>query len=188
MKSPESRVNLHDFDPKVGMTRGASKLKEICWYLVKMVFFLSAFPFPSAWKAVLLRLFGAKVNRYLVIKPRVNIHFPWKLSIGEAVWLGEEVCILNFEPISIGNNVCISQRAFICGGNHNYKISTMEYKNGPVILKDGCWIGAGCFIGPGITIGVDTVVCAGAVVSQSLDDNGIYKGNPVVFVKERWNL
>lgn len=92
-----------------------------------MLFFLLAFPFPSSLKVKILKLFGAKIGVGLVIKPRVNIHFPWKLIIGDDVWIGGEVFILNFELLTIGNNVCVSQRAFLCGGNHNFKIPSMLY-------------------------------------------------------------
>ena len=181
-----SKVKLHLFDATIGLIRGASKRKEIIWYVCKMVFFLTAFPFPSSLKVKILRLFGAKIGVGTVIKPRVNIHFPWKLIIGDHVWIGEEVFILNFETLTIGNNVCISQRAFLCGGNHDYKIESMPYRNGPITLEDGCWVGANCFIGANVTIGVDTVVTVGSVVSKSLLPNGIYSGVPAQFIKKRW--
>ena len=182
-----SAVRLRDFDSSRGFDRGAGSLKMMAWYLVKMLFFLTAFPFPNGWKATLLKWFGAKIGKGLIIKPRVNIHLPWKLVIGDDVWLGEEVFVLNFEKISIGANVCISQRAFLCGGNHDFRDPSMPYRNAPIILMDGCWVGASCFVGPGVTIGVDSVVTAGSVVTKSLDANGIFKGNPAVFVKNRNN-
>ncbi|WPV00230.1 WcaF family extracellular polysaccharide biosynthesis acetyltransferase [Mucilaginibacter sp. cycad4] len=181
-----SKVRLKDFDNSVGLDRGAGKLKNITWYLVKMVFFLNAFPFPNSLKCFLLRSFGARVGTGVVIKPRVNIHMPWKLEVGSDVWIGEEAFILNFEKINIGNNVCVSQRAFLCGGNHDFRTPSMPYRNGPITLADGSWVGAGVFVGPGVTIGTDTVVTAGSVVTSNLGDNGIYKGNPPVYVKPRW--
>jgi len=181
-----SKVNLREFNASDGFDRGAGMFKFLSWYLVKVLFFLSAFPFPNRMKASLLRLFGAEVGRGLIIKPRVNIHFPWKLRIGDDVWVGEEACLLNFERISIGNNVCISQRAFLCGGNHDFKDPAMSYRNGPIILNDGCWIGASCFVGPGVTVGTDTVLTAGSVVTTDVKSGGIYKGNPLFYVKERW--
>lgn len=184
----ESRVRLKDFDKSIGFNREASTIKVIAWYIVKILFFLTAFPFPCAFKIALLRLFGAKVGDGLVIKPRVNIHYPWKLDIGKDVWIGEEVFILNFEKMTIGDNVCISQRAFLCGGNHDYRVPSMPYRNAPIVLEDGCWVGAACFIGPGVTIGLDTVVSAGSVVTKSLEPNGIYKGNPAVYIKPRQNV
>jgi putative colanic acid biosynthesis acetyltransferase WcaF len=181
-----SHVRLNEFNAKMGLDRKAGKLKELSWYLIKMVIFLSAFPYPKSFKVWLLRLFGANVGKDVVIKPRVNIHFPWKLVIGDHVWIGEEVFILNFETISIGNHVCISQRAMLCGGNHNYKEPSMPYRNGPITLQDGCWIGACSFIGPNVTVGIDTVVSACSVVTKDLDSNGIYSGNPAIFQKNRW--
>jgi putative colanic acid biosynthesis acetyltransferase WcaF len=181
-----SRVNLKLFDPKLGLNRGSSKLKEIAWYLIKISFFLAAFPFPSSFKIYLLKLFGAKIGTGVIIKPRVNIHFPWKLEVGNDVWIGEEALILNFEKVVIGNNVCISQRSFLCGGNHDYRIPSMPYRNKPIILKDGCWIGACSFIGPGVTIGVDTVVIVGSVVTSDLESNIVCRKNPPEFSKTRW--
>lgn len=182
----QSRVRLNEFTT-AGFDRGAGKLKEVVWYLVKMVFFLSAFPFPGSIKTALLKLFGAKIGSRVNIKPRVNIHFPWKLEIGNDVWIGEEVFILNFEKTYIGNNACISQRAFLCGGNHDFKQPSMPYRNGPINVLDGAWVGASCFVGPGVTIGTDSVVTAGSIVTANLAANGIYRGNPATFVKARWN-
>ncbi|MHA4894187.1 WcaF family extracellular polysaccharide biosynthesis acetyltransferase [Pedobacter sp. PWIIR3] len=181
-----SKVNLGRFDSFIGLDRGAGKLKEILWYFIKMIFFLTAFPYPSSIKRILLKIFGATIGHGVVIKPRVNIHMPWKLIIGNDVWIGEEAFILNFETIVIGNDVCVSQRAFLCGGNHDYRDPTMPYRNGPIILEDGCWVGASCFVGPDVKIGIDTVVSAGSIVTKSLAGNGIYKGNPAEYIKPRW--
>lgn len=181
-----SKVRLSEFDSSIGLNRGVLKSTEMLWYLVKIIFFLSSFPFPSQFKVMLLKLFGAKVGKGVVIKPRVNIHFPWKLIIGNDVWIGEEAFLLNFENLTIGDNVCISQRAFLCGGNHDYKTPSMLYRNGTITLENGCWIGASVFVAPNVTIGVDTVVSAGSVVSQNLEGNGIYRGNPVQLIKKRW--
>lgn len=181
-----SKVRLEEFDSQIGLDRGAGKLKEMAWYIIKVFFFLTALPYPSSLKTRLLRLFGAKVGRGVIIKPRVNIHFPWKLIIGNNVWIGEEVFILNFEQLLIGNDVCLSQRAFLCGGNHDYRKVNMPYRNGPINLGNGVWVGANCFIGPNLSIGEDSVISAGSVVTKDLDGNGIYKGNPTEFISKRW--
>jgi putative colanic acid biosynthesis acetyltransferase WcaF len=184
--SHNSKVNLAGFDSSIGLDREAGKLKEIGWYFIKMIFFLSAMPYPSSLKCSLLRLFGARIGDGVVIKPRVNIHFPWKLIIGNHVWIGEEVFLLNFERLTIGDHVCVSQRAFLCGGNHDFRIPEMPYRNGPITLMDGCWVGASVFISPGVVVGTDTVITAGSVVTANLEPNGIYKGNPLIYIKQRW--
>ena len=180
--SPEAapRVRLDTFDPKLGLVRGRSSLVEAIWYFTRRVFFTTSFPWPSGMKSVLLRLFGAKVGRGVVIKPRVAIHFPWKLSIGDHTWIGEEAWILNFEPVKIGSHACISQRAFLCGGNHDYRSGDFRYRNAPISVGDGAWIGAQAFVAPGVEIGRECVVCAGSVATGSLPAGMICSGNPCV--------
>src|SRR5687767_5823007 len=86
-----------------------SSLKRILWHYTNMVFFKSGvFPFYRL-KVFLLILFGAKVGKKVLIKPFVNIKYPWFLIIKDFVWIGENVWIDNLADVSIGNNVCISQ-------------------------------------------------------------------------------
>jgi len=181
-----TKVRNDLFDAAKGLDRGRPKPVEAVWYLLKCAFFLSPLPFPSRLKCALLRAFGARVGRGVVLKPRINIHFPWKLSIGDHVWIGEEVFILNLEPVTIGAHCCISQRAFICTGNHDYRRPDMAYRSQPIVIEDGAWVGAQVFVSPGVTIGTDAVVAAGSVVTRSLPAEMVCSGNPCVPVKPRW--
>lgn len=169
-----TRVRLDQFNPANGLDRGRGRLVEMAWYLVKMFFFLSAFPWPSRLKSALLRLFGASVGKGCVIKPRVNIHLPWKLVLGDHCWIGEEAYLLNLEPIVVGSHVCISQRAFLCTGNHDYRDPAFAYRNAAISVGDGAWIGAASFVGPGASVGQETVVTAGAIVSGNLAPGMVY--------------
>jgi putative colanic acid biosynthesis acetyltransferase WcaF len=130
-------------------------------------------------------MFGAKIGKGVVIKPQVKVTFPWKLEVGNHVWLGEECWLLNLERIVIGNHVCISQRAFLCTGNHNYKSPNFDLMVKSISLEDGSWAGAGTWIGPGVKIGSHAVLAAGSVASSELRPWGIYQGNPAVLVKQR---
>lgn len=180
------RVRLDLFDSTVGLDRGRGPFIEAFWYLTKCLFFLSPLPWPQHLKIFLLRIFGGKVGSGVVIKPRVNIHFPWKLSIGDHCWIGEEALILNFEPVTIGNHVCLSQRVFLCTGNHDFRDRAFSYRNAPISIGSGAWIGAQSFIGPGTEIGTESVVTAGSVVSKNLPNGMICRGNPAVALKPRW--
>src|SRR5262245_27584852 len=181
-----TRVRNDLFDPRHGLNRGRSWLVEAMWYFVKCGFLLSALPFSSRFKCFLLRSFGAKVGQGVVIKPRVNIHFPWKLVVGDHSWIGEEVFILNFEPITIGAHCCISQRVFLCTGNHNFRRPDMRYRNEPIVIEDGAWVGAQVFVGPGVTVGTEAVVTAGSVVVRTLPPEMVCSGDPCVALKNRW--
>lgn len=182
----KTHTQLDQFDAAVGLQRGRPKWCEAMWYLVKCIFFLSPLPWPGKFKKLLLRLFGAKVGEGVVIKPRVNIHFPWKLDLGDHCWLGEEVFILNFEAVKIGAHSCLSQRAFLCAGNHDFRDPAFSYRNSPISLGKGVWVGAQVFVGPGVEIGDETVVTAGAVVTRSLPGNRIFSGNPASDRGGRW--
>ncbi len=183
---PETRVRNDLFDAKKGLDRGRSKPVEAVWYLAKCLFILSPLPYPSRFKCAILRFFGASVGKGVVIKPRVNIHMPWKLEIGDHTWIGEEVFILNLEKVMIGSHCCISQRAFICTGNHDYRSEDMAYKSQPITIKSGAWVGAQVFVSPGITIGTDAVIIAGSVATKSIPDGMICGGNPCQPLKQRW--
>jgi putative colanic acid biosynthesis acetyltransferase WcaF len=132
-----------------------------------------------------LRAFGAKIGRGVVIKPQVKITFPWKLDIGDYVWLGEECWLLNLDRITIGSNVCISQRVFLCTGNHNYRLRTFDLIVKPITIEEGAWLGAGCGVGPGVKIGTHAVLAACSVMTSDMEPWGIYQGNPAVFIKRR---
>src|ERR1022692_929675 len=174
-----SRYRPQDFD------RGASAWKEALWIIIRLVLFQLCPLSLSPLKRMVLRAFGARVGRNVTIKPQVKITFPWKLTIGDHVWLGEECWLLNLERIVIGNNVCISQRAFLCTGSHNYKLPSFDLIVKPITLENGSWIGADAWIGPGVTVGTHAVLTAGSVAGKSLEPYGIYRGNPAKLVKQR---
>jgi putative colanic acid biosynthesis acetyltransferase WcaF len=165
--------------------RGAGMIKEGLWLVISLILFrLCPFSF-SAVKRLVLRAFGADLGRNVTIKPRVNITFPWKLKIGDHVWLGEECWLLNLEHIVIGSHVCISQRAVLCTGSHDYKHTTFDLITKPIVIQDGAWVGAGSWVGPGVTLGSHAVLTLGSVATQDLAANGIYRGNPAGLIKQR---
>jgi putative colanic acid biosynthesis acetyltransferase WcaF len=155
------------------------------WIIVSLILF-RVFPFSfSAIKRMVLRAFGARIGQGVVIKPQVKITFPWKLQLGDHVWLGEECWLLNLERIVIGSNVCISQRAFLCTGSHDYKRPTFDLIVKPIRVENGAWLGASCWVAPGVTVGTHAVLTAGSVATGDLEPWGIYQGNPSVKIRDR---
>jgi putative colanic acid biosynthesis acetyltransferase WcaF len=155
-------LDLSNFN-NASFDRGAPAWKEALWWLCRSLFFAPWFPIPSPVKVAVLRFFGAKVGTGVVIRSRVNITFPWKLAIGDHVWIGDEVFILSLDEVRIGSNTCISQRAFLCTGSHDFRKETFDLITGPIAIGDGCWIAAGAFIGPGAVVPAGTMVKAYAV-------------------------
>lgn len=162
-----------------------SGVRRVLWYMCNTLFFINPlFPF-SGVKVSLLRLFGAKTGRGVVIKPMVNIKYPWKLSVGDFVWIGEKVWIDNLDQVSIGNHVCISQGAMLLCGNHHYKKVQFDLIVQPITLEDGVWVGAQAVVTPGVKCESHSILTVNSVANGTLEAYGIYQGNPAVKVRER---
>ncbi len=127
----------------------------------------------------LFKLLGAKVGRNVRIRSRVRVHNFKNLEIGDDCWIGEEVWFINHEKISIGSNVCISQRSIICSGGHDYRSASLEYAHKPVMIKDGAWVCLDAKVLPGVTIGECSVVSAGEIARKSLPDYSMLVGGQV---------
>ena len=178
LKSDFSKFNNKDFYP-------GNLILRILWYLFSLFFFKSSWLPFSFFKVFILRIFGAKIGKSVVIKPSVNIKYPWKLSLGNHVWIGENVWIDNLDNVIIGNNVCISQGAFLLCGNHNYKKDSFDLITKPIIVEDGVWIGAKSTVLPGVTAKSHSILSAGSVTSKNLETYSVYRGNPAEKVSIR---
>ena len=159
--------------------------KRAVWHIVNLLFFKSSIPYPNILKVSLLKMFGAEVGAGANIKPNVNIKYPWFIDIGKNVWIGEAVWIDNKAKVTIGNNVCISQSAYIMTSNHDYKKEAFDLIIKPIIIEDGVWVGARSVICPGVTLKSHSVVTAGSVIAKDAEPYGIYKGVPAELVRPR---
>jgi putative colanic acid biosynthesis acetyltransferase WcaF len=149
------------------------------WVPVQNLLFRS-FLFPSRLRPIVLRVFGATIGSRVLIRRGVRVQFPWNLTIGDDCWIGEEVWFINHEKVTIGNDVCVSQRSIICSGGHDYRSASLEYAHKPIEIKDGAWICLDAKILPGVKIGECSIVSAGEIARKSLPDfsiqiNGLIK-------------
>ena len=178
-----SKIDLSKFD-NAWYDTGAGVFKRTVWYFVNAIFFNSAFPVNSI-KVALLKLFGCKAGKNVIIKPYVNIKYPWKLIIGNNVWVGESVWIDNLAPVLLSDHVCLSQGAFLLCGNHNYKKESFDLIVKEIKLEEGVWIGARAIVCPGVVCCSHAMLTVGSVASKNLDAYMIYSGNPAVKIRER---
>jgi putative colanic acid biosynthesis acetyltransferase WcaF len=168
-----ARVDLARYaEPVIPGNRSA--LWRIAWHVVSALLFQSALVLPSRGKAALLRAFGARIGRGLVIKPRVTIKYPWFLELGDHVWLGEGAWIDNHTTVAIGSDVCISQGAYLFTGNHDWNEERFRFFCKPVTLEDGVWVGAKAIVCPGSVLARMSVVGAGVVWRGASAPAGVY--------------
>jgi len=164
---------------------GAGAVKRLLWYIINVIFFINPLNPVNSLKIAFLRAFGAKIGKGVVVKPSVNIKYPWKLSVGDYTWIGENAWIDNLAEVTIGKNCCISQGAMLLCGNHNFKKSTFDLITLPIILEDGAWVGAHSVVCPGVTCFTHSVLAVNSVATKNLDPFSIYQGNPALKVKDR---
>jgi len=164
---------------------GASKIKWAFWFLANALILKNPMLPFSGLRVQILKLFGAKIGQGVVIKPGVHVKFPWKLEIGNHVWIGENVWIENHAHTYIGNHVCVSQGALLLCGNHNYKKPTFDLMVGKITLEEGVWIGAMAMVCPGVVCHSHAILTASSVTASDLEPYSIYKGNPAVKIRER---
>ena len=177
-------VNLSKFNNS-WYVPGRSLIIRIVWHFANALFLQSPLNPSSRLKISLLRLFGTRIGAGVLIKPGVNVKYPWNLAIGDYSWIGENAWLDSLAHITIGNNVCISQGAYFCTGNHDWTDPAFGLVVKPIVVEDGAWIGARATVLPGVTIADHSIVTAGSVITKDTAPYMIYAGNPAVIIKER---
>jgi putative colanic acid biosynthesis acetyltransferase WcaF len=182
--SARGRVRLGAFDNR-WYDPGRSLMRRSIWFVANRIFFLTWFPWPSRFKAVLLRAFGARIGNDVVFKNGVNLKYPWHLSVGDYSWIGEGVWIDSLAKVSIGANCCLSQGVMIETGNHDWSKPTFDLIVREVIVEDGAWAAVKSLLLPGSRLASHAVLGAGSVLSGDTEPYGIYIGVPAKKVMER---
>ncbi|WP_439555909.1 putative colanic acid biosynthesis acetyltransferase [Dyadobacter sp.] len=163
-----------------------NKIARVAW---KIVYFLLFRPFSlrpfRKWRIFLLRIFGAQVSWSSTISSSVKIWAPWNLAVGDFTCIGPGVDCYNQGRITIGSNVTISQKSYLCASTHDYTSfdHTMIFK--PITIEDRVWVAADAFVGPGVTIMEGAVVAARSVISKSVEKWVVVGGNPAKIIKKR---
>ena len=111
----------------------------------------------------------------MLIRHRVTVQWPWKLSIGDNSWIGTGAELYNIDNIVIGSDVCISQRVYLCTGSHDRWSPTFEFDNGPIVIENGAWLCARTTVLRGVTIGANSVVGATSLVSSDVPPDSIVR-------------
>lgn len=169
-------MRLDSFDDR-SFSRGRPAWVEALWLLCQ-AFFLNSWLPGSAHRVLILRLFGAKIGRGVVIKPHVRVKFPWRLVIGDYSWVGEDVWIDNLAEVRIGSHCCLSQGVYLCTGSHDWASERFDLKTSPIAIGDHVWLGARSSAGPGVSIGDGAVLTMGSVATKSLSAWFIHSGSP----------
>ncbi len=180
----EAWVDLSSYTP--GDYRpGRGKLVQVVWYFVSVALFESGwFPLGGVKRAI-LRAFGARIGQNVTIKPNLRIKYPWRLVVGDHVWIGQECWIDNLVEVRIGSHVCVSQRVYLCTGGHDHRRRGFDLKCGEIVIEDGAWVAASAVVLGGVTVGANALVAAGSAVTRDVPAAKIVGGCPAKVIADR---
>lgn len=165
--------------------RGRSAIVVQWWWFVHATLFRLSPQFAYGFRRWLLRRFGAKVGKGVLIRPTVTITYPWNLSIGDHSWVGDDVVLYTLGEIDIGANVVISQRSYLCAADHDYTHPNFPIRARKIMVEAETWIAADVFMGPGVKIGRGAVIGARSSVFENMPEKMVCFGYPCKPVKKR---
>lgn len=165
--------------------RGRNPIYVQFWWLVQSTFFSLSPQFMYAWRRWLLRKFGADIGKGVLIRPSAKFTYPWKVTVGDNSWIGDNVDIYSLGYITIGKNSIISQKSYLCSGTHNYHLETFDIEAKSINIGDSVWVATDVFIAPGVTINNSAVIGARSSVFSDIEANTVCMGCPAKPVKKR---
>jgi putative colanic acid biosynthesis acetyltransferase WcaF len=163
----------------------SNRIKRVVWGMAYTILFrFSPRPF-HAWRAFLLRIFGAKVGKGVHVYPGVKIWAPWNLVIADECGIGSGAILYSQAKITIGYRSIISQGTHICTGTHDYTKEGHPLMAFPITIGEKAWLAAEVFVHPGVVIGDGAVIGARSVVTKNMPSWMICAGHPCKAIKER---
>lgn len=155
------------------------------WWVVQATLFRMSPQILFGWRRFLLRLFGCTVGDGVLIRPTVEITYPWKVTIGDFSWIGDHVTLYSLGTIHIAKNVVISQNSYICTGTHDIESPTFNILERSVVVESEAWIAADVFVSAGIRIGRGAVVSARSTVLHDVPAMMVVAGTPAKAIRPR---
>lgn len=170
-------VDLRAYDQS-WFDRGRPGWYVLLWWLVQAIVFpITPQPLNSI-RCSILRLFGAKIGKGVLIRPTARFTYPWKVEIGDHSWIGDDVVFYSLNRISVGDHCVISQKSYLCTGSHNLSDRTFGLETKAIEIGHGAWIATDCFIAPGVQIGSNAVIGARSTVLKSMPAQHVCWGSP----------
>lgn len=166
-------------------TSFASKVGRAAWAVVYVLLFRPS-PRPMhAWRAFLLRRFGATLGQNCHIYPRCRIWAPWNLRCAGNATIADDAEVYNAAPVYLGSHAIVSQMAYLCAASHDIDDPLFPMITTPIHIGDYAWICARASVMPGVSVHEGAVLGLGAVASRDLEAWTVYAGNPARNIKTR---
>jgi putative colanic acid biosynthesis acetyltransferase WcaF len=155
---------------------GRSALVVYLWAVFELLFVTNPWQISSGVRVRVLRLFGARIGKGVIFRPRTRVKFPWKLHVGDRSWIGEGVWFHNQDHVYIGHDAVVSQETFFTTGSHAHR-RDMALITRPIHIEPGAWVTSRCVVLGGAHIGRSALVTPTTVVSGPVPANTIWNGS-----------
>lgn len=162
----------------------AYKLREASFQTKKLVLQMNNTSEPAEIRNFLSQITGSEIDESVAVFTPLYINYGKNTKIGKNVFINFDCTFLDLGGIILEDNVMIAPK--VCLLSEGHPISPKERQTltaGRIHIKKNAWIGANATILQGVTIGENSVVAAGAVVSQDVPDNTIVGGIPAKIIK-----
>lgn len=110
--------------------------------------------------------------------------YNWIVQNKDNFELGYMTDIGAFTYINAKNGVIIEDHVQIGSHCSIYSVSTIDNRQGKVLLKKNCRIGTHSTIMPGVTVGENSVIGAYSLVKENIPDNVVALGVPAKVVRK----
>ncbi|MBM7507670.1 putative colanic acid biosynthesis acetyltransferase WcaF [Nocardioides salarius] len=160
-------------------------LTVLLWALVEILVVRNSLQLSSRLRISALRRFGATIGQGVIARPGLRVRFPWKLTVGDRSWIGEDVWLHNQDQLVIGTDVVISQDTFVTTGTHAFR-TDMALRTRPIRIDDGAWVTSRCMVLGGSHIGRSALILPNTVVKGSVPPNAIYGSDTAQVVGQRF--
>lgn len=162
-----------------------NRLMRFAWGIVYgMLFRTSPRPF-HAWRAFLLRCFGAKLGKGCRIYAKASIWAPWNLFCDDVVTVADEAIIYNPKPVFLGSHSVVSLQAYLCGATHDYNHPDFPLVAESIRIEAYAWVCARATVQMGVCVAEGAVLGLGGIATKNLEPWSVYVGIPARKVKDR---
>jgi putative colanic acid biosynthesis acetyltransferase WcaF len=164
------------------------RLRRLAWGITYGILF---YPSPRtfhAWRAFLLRCFGATLGKNCHIYPKARVWAPWNLVCEDVVTVADEAIIYNPAQIVLGSHCTVSQQAYLCGATHDYDDPAFPMIFAPIRLCAYSWICARAIVQMNVNVGEGAILGMASMATKDLEPWSINVGVPARKIKTRRNI
>ena len=166
-------------------TTAGSRAGRALWHVVYALLFRPT-PRPlHAWRAFILRCFGAQLGAHCHIYAGCVIWAPWNLRCDEGACIADGAIIYNAAIVHLASHAIVSQGAYLCTASHDIDDPAFPMTTAPIHIGRYAWIGARACVLPGVKVADGAVLGLAAVATHDLEAWQVYGGNPARRLRAR---